>query len=186
MIELFQEPIIYIAIIITSLGIGITQGHILGKAIHIRFPRVQNNAKKVSIALFFVFSINAILSVPRFASPEKIELTKIFDAAGSGEIASIIFTVLGINTGFLAVLAISVTVISLILLRTTQIKGEKKIFVVLVSLFILGITVFSRFTDYTPSNFEVFLYFLYQLGVTIGIVVGTARKIKNIPNAQKL
>ena len=176
--EFFQEPIFIIAIIIVSLGIGITQGHILGRAILIRFPRLQNHAKLVSVSLFFLFLINAVLSVPRFASPEKIELLKIFEVTNSGEIAAIIFTILGVNTGFFAVLAISVTVISLILLRSTQIKGGSKIFVVFVSFFILSITMISRFTDYTPNNFEVFLYFLYQLGVTIGIVAGTARKIK--------
>jgi len=48
------------------------------------------------------------------------------------------------------------------------------------SFLILGITIFSRFTDYTPNTFEVFLYFVYQLGITIGIVEGTARKIKSV------
>ena len=182
-LEIFQDPIFIIGIIVIAGGIGITQGHILGRAILVKFPRVQNNAKKISIGLFFLFLINAVLSVPRFASPEKIEISKIFEATSSGEIASIVFTILGVNTGFLAVLAISVTVISIILMRSTQISGGKRVFVVLVSLFILLITAFSRFTDYTPSNFEVFLYFLYQLGVTIGIVVGTARKLKNkLPN----
>ena len=178
-LQIFQNQILPIAIIVGSFGIGITQGNILGRAILKKFPRIQNNAKKISVGLFFVFLINAILSVPRFASPEKIELSKIFEISNTGEIASIIFTILGINTGFLAVLAISVTVITLILMRSTQIDGPKKIFVILVSIFILAVTAFSRFTDYTPSNFEVFLYFLYQLGVTIGIVLGTARKLKN-------
>lgn len=178
-LQIFQNQILPIAIIVGSFGIGITQGNILGRAILKKFPRIQNNAKKISVGLFFVFLINAILSVPRFASPEKIELSKIFEISNTGEIASIIFTILGINTGFLAVLAISVTVITLILMRSTQIDGPKKIFVILVSVFILAVTAFSRFTDYTPSNFEVFLYFLYQLGVTIGIVLGTARKLKN-------
>lgn len=185
-LQIFQDPIFTIVIIVISAGIGITQGHILGRAILLKFPRVQNNAKKISIGLFFLFLINAVLSVPRFASPEKIELSKIFEATSSGEIASIVFTILGVNTGFLAVLAISVTVISLLLLRSTKISGPKRFFVILVSLFILMMTAFSRFTDYTPSNFEVFLYFLYQLGVTIGIVVGTARKLKNKPPNDEL
>lgn len=185
-LQIFQNPIFIIGIIIASFGIGITQGHILGRAILIKFPRVQNNAKKISLGLFFLFLVNAILSVPRFASPEKIEISKIFEATNSGEIASIVFTILGVNTGFLAVLAISVTVISLILLRSTQISGRKRVFVVMVSLFILLMTGFSRFTDYTPSNFEVFLYFLYQLGVTIGIVVGTTRRLKNKPPNDEL
>ena len=126
MLQIFQNQILPIVIIVGSFGIGITQGNILGRAILKKYPRIQNNAKKISVGLFFVFLINAILSVPRFASPEKIELSKIFEASSSGEIASIIFTILGINTGFLAVLAISVTVITLILIRSTQIDGTKK------------------------------------------------------------
>ena len=185
-LQIFQDPIFDIVIIVISAGIGIAQGHILGRAILLKFPRVQNNAKKISIGLFFLFLINAVLSVPRFASPEKIELSKIFEATSSGEIASIVFTILGVNTGFLAVLAISVTVISLLLLRSTKVSGAKRFFVIFVSLFILMLTAFSRFTDYTPSNFEVFLYFLYQLGVTIGIVIGTARKLKNKPPNDEL
>ena len=156
-LQIFQDPIFTIVIIVISGGIGITQGHILGRAILIKFPRTQNNAKKISIGLFFLFLINAVLSVPRFASPEKIEISKIFEATSSGEIASIVFTILGVNTGFLAVLAISVTVISLLLLRSPQISGGKRVFVIIVSLFILMMTAFSRVTDYTPSNFEVFL-----------------------------
>lgn len=184
--NIFQNEIFDIAVIVIALGIGLTQGHILGRAMLKRFSKIQNNAKKISIGLFFLFLINALLSVPRFASPEKIEISKIYETTSSGELASIIFTILGVNTGFVAVLAISVIVITLILLRTTKISGIKRIFVMIVSLFILGITILSRFTDYTPSNFEVFLYFLYQLGVTIGIVIGTARKLKTKPPNDEL
>ncbi|MCH8975788.1 MAG: hypothetical protein IH791_04495, partial [Thaumarchaeota archaeon] len=61
-----------------------------------------------------------------------------------------------------------------------QMGGLSKSFVMFFSFLILGITIFSRFTDYTPNTFEVFLYFVYQLGITIGIVEGTARKIKSV------
>ena len=60
----------------------------------------------------------------------------------------------------------------------TTISGVQKIFVLFFTGLILLATGLSRFTEYTPTNFEVFLYFLYQLGITIGIVSGTARKIK--------
>jgi len=46
------------------------------------------------------------------------------------------------------------------------------------SLILLLFTGLSRFTDLTPSTFEVLLYFLYQLGITIGILAGTIRKNK--------
>lgn len=176
-IEIIQSPIFEILVIIAAFAVGYPQGHILGKALQKRFQKIQNHAKTVSVGLFFLFSINAILSVPRFSSPEKIVLSDIFEATGRGEIASVLFTIFGVNTGFLAVLAFSVTIITLVLLRMTYIRGIKKIFIIAVSLAILAITAFSRFTDYTPTTFEAFLYFLYQLGLTVGIVIGTARKI---------
>ncbi|HUT06117.1 MAG TPA: hypothetical protein VMW74_05455 [Nitrosopumilaceae archaeon] len=184
LVDIFQDPIFSLISIIIAFGIGLLQGIILGRAILVRFPRLQNNLKKVSISLFVLFFINAILSVPRFASPEKIDLSSISQATSSGEVASIVFLILGINTGFLAVLAISVTVMTLVLLKMTHISGTAKGFVLFFSLLILLLTGLSRFTDLTPSTFEVFLYFLYQLGLTIGILGGTVRKIK--PKKQDL
>lgn len=181
-IEILQNPTFEVIFILTSLGIGITQGNILGKAIVVRFPKLQSHAKMVAVGFFFLFLANAILSVPRFASPEKIDLSKVFQATGPADLASIVFTILGVNTGFLAVLTISITIMTLILLRTTTISGLGKVFVLFFSALILVVTGLSRFTDYTPTNFEIFLYFLYQLGITIGIVSGTARKIKKLEN----
>ena len=178
LIDLFQDPIFSLIAVLGAFGIGLLQGVILGRAILIRFPRLQNNVKKVSISLFVLFLANALLSVPRFASPEKIDFSSISQATSNGEAASIIFLIFGINTGFLAVLAISVTIMTLVLLKLTNISGISKGFVFFFSLLILVFTGISRFTDLTPSSFEVFLYFLYQLGLTIGILAGTVRKIK--------
>jgi hypothetical protein len=178
LVDVFQDPIFSLIAVLGSFGIGLLQGIILGRAILVRFPRLQNNVKKVSIALFVLFLANALLSVPRFASPEKIDFSSISQATSTGEVASIIFLIFGINTGFLAVLAISVTIMTLVLLKLTNISGISKGFVFFFSLLILVFTGISRFTDLTPSSFEVFLYFLYQLGLTIGILAGTVRKIK--------
>jgi hypothetical protein len=177
-VDLFQDPIFSLIAVLGAFGIGLLQGIILGRAILVRFPRLQNNVKKVSISLFILFLANALLSVPRFASPEKIDFSSISQATSTGEAASIIFLILGINTGFLAVLAISVTIMTLVLLKLTNIHGISKGFVFFFSILILLFTGISRFTDLTPSSFEVFLYFLYQLGLTIGILGGTVRKIK--------
>ena len=125
-----------------------------------------------------MFLINAIISVPRFASPEKIVIGDIFEATSRGEFFSVLFTVFGVNTGFLAVLAFSVTIITLVLLRLTHLRGRNRIFIVFFSLVILAVTAISRFTNYTPTAFETFLYFLYQLGFTIGIAIGSFRRIK--------
>ena len=176
--DIFLDPIFSLFAVLGAFAIGLLQGIILGRAILIRFPRLQNNLKKVSISLFVLFLANAILSVPRFASPEKIDLSSVSQATSSGEVASLIFLIFGINTGFLAVLAISVTIMTLVLLKFTNLRGYSKGFVIFFSLLILVLTGLSRFTDLTPSTFEVFLYFLYQLGLTIGILAGTVRKIK--------
>jgi hypothetical protein len=175
--DIFQDPIFSIIAVLSAFCIGIFQGIILGRAILVRFPRLQNHVKTVSISLFIIFLINAVLSVPRFASPEKIDLSNL-SAGSTGEVASLLFLIFGMNTGFLTVLAISVTVITFVLLKFTNIHGIVKAFVFFFSALILLLTVLSRLTDLTPSTFEVLLYFLYQLGITIGILAGTIRKIK--------
>ena len=176
LVDVFQDPVFSLIAVIGAFGVGLFQGIILGRAILVRFPRLQNHVKTVSISLFVIFLINAILSVPRFASPEKIDLTNV-SASGPGEVVSFLFLVFGMNTGFLTVLAISVTVMTFVLLKFTNLHGIIKIFVFFFSMLLLIFTAISRLTDLTPSTFEVLLYFLYQLGITIGILVGTIRKI---------
>jgi len=177
LVDIFQDPVFSIITILGAFGIGLSQGIILGRAILVRFPRLQNHIKTVSVSLFVVFLINAILSVPRFASPQKIDLSSLFEN-GSTESVSILFLIFGMNTGFLTVLAISVTVMTFVILKFTNLSGIVKSFVFFFSVLLLIFTAISRFTDLTPSTFEVLLYFLYQLGITIGILIGTIRKIK--------
>ena len=178
LVEVFQNPIFSLLAVLGSFGIGIFQGVVLGRAILIRFPSLQNHVKTVSVSLFILFLINAVLSVPRFASSEKIDLSSISLTGSPGEIASVLFIFFGMNTGFLTVIAISVTIMTFVLLKFTHLNGIVKGLVLFFSLFILVLTGISRFTDLTPSTFEVFLYFLYQLGITIGILAGSVRKIK--------
>lgn len=175
--DAFQDPLFSLIAVIGAFGIGLFQGWILGRAILQRFPRLQNHVKTVSISLFVLFLANAILSVPRFASPEKIDLANT-PVGSSGELASLLFLIFGMNTGFLTVLAISVTVMTFVLLKFTNIHGVAKGFIFFFSTLLLVFTALSRFTDLTPSAFEVLLYFLYQLGVTIGILLGTFRRLK--------
>ena len=179
LVGVFQDPVFSVIAIFSAFVIGIFQGIVLGRAILLRFPRLQNHVKTVSVSLFFLFLVNAILSVPRFASPEKINISNIFQTSNPVEFASLIFLVFGMNAGFLAVLAISVTIMTFVLLKFTHIHGVAKIFVFFFSFLILFLTGLSRFTDLTPSAFEVFLYLLYNLGITIGILAGSARKIKS-------
>ncbi|MFQ5781843.1 MAG: hypothetical protein ACE5GR_02155 [Nitrosopumilus sp.] len=176
LVDIFQDPIFSIIAVLSAFGIGTFQGIILGRAILVRFPRLQNHVKTVSISLFILFLTNAVLSVPRFASPEKIDLSNI-STGSAGEVVSLLFLIFGMNTGFLTILAISVTVMTFVLLKFTNIRGITKAFVFFFSVLILILTGLSRLTDLTPSTFEVLLYFLFQLGFTIGILVGTIRKI---------
>ena len=178
LVDTFQDPVFSIAFVLSAFAIGLFQGIILGRAILVRFPRLQNHVKTVSISLFVLFLVNAILSVPRFASPEKIDLFNL-SASNTEEFASLIFLIFGMSTGFLTVLAISITVMTFVLLKFTHLHGIAKGFVFFFSALLLLFTGLSRFTDLTPSSFEVLLYFLYQLGITIGILIGTFRKIKS-------
>ena len=178
LVDVFHDPIFSAIAVLASFGIGTFQGIIIGRAILIRFPRLQNHLKTVSFTLFALFLANAILSVPRFASPEKISLENL-SAQGSVEFFSVLFLIFGMNTGFLTILAISVTVMTFVLLKFTQIHGITKSFILFFTALLLILTVISRFTDLTPSAFEVLLYFLFQLGFTIGILTGTIRKIKS-------
>ncbi|NNL59638.1 MAG: hypothetical protein HKP31_09315, partial [Nitrosopumilus sp.] len=98
LVDIFQDPIFSIIFVLGAFGIGLFQGIILGRAILVRFPWLQNHLKTVSVTLFILFLINAILSVPRFASPEKIELSNL-SAANPSEIASTLFLIFGMNTG---------------------------------------------------------------------------------------
>ena len=177
-VDIFQHPIVQLIAVLSASGIGLFQGIILGRAILVRFPRLQNHLKKVSVTLFVLFLINTILSVPRFASPEKIVISNL-PTGNPDEIISTLFLIFGVNTGFLTVLTISVTVMSFVVLKFIHLNRISKVFVLFFSALLLILTAVSRFTDLTPSPFEVLLYFLYQLGITIGILVGTIRKISS-------
>ena len=175
--EYFNDPLIQLIVILSTFGIGLSQGIFLGRAILIRFPRLHNHLKTVSVSLFVLFLINTVLSVPRFQSPEKIELGNLA-VTNPSDLISTVFMIFGMNTGFLTVLAFSIMVMTFVILKVTNLHGIVKGFVFFFSSLLLIFTALSRFTDLTPSSFEVLLYFLYQLGVTIGILLGTIRKIK--------
>ena len=175
--EILNDPLIQLIVILSTVVIGLSQGFFLGRAILLRFPRLQSHLKTVSVSLFILFLINTVLSVPRFQSPEKIDITNLA-VTNPNELVSTVFLIFGMNTGFLTVLAFSIMVMTFVILKVTNLHGIVKGFVFFFSSLLLIFTALSRFTDLTPSSFEVLLYFLYQLGVTIGILLGTIRKIK--------
>lgn len=171
--EALEYPIFAIMAIGGSVFVGLLQGWILGRAVSTRFGSARRHAWLFSTGLLILFLANAAISLPRFASPDKIRFSTLLEANDPEIFADSLFTLLGVGTGFLAVFAISVTVLSLILLRMAPIRGISKAFVIIVSSLVMVLTVESRFTYLSPSTLEVLLYFMYQSGVAVGIFVGT-------------
>ena len=60
LVESFNDPLIQLIVILSTFGIGLSQGIILGRAILLRFPRLQHHVKTVSVTLFILFLMNAI------------------------------------------------------------------------------------------------------------------------------
>lgn len=166
------------------LGIGITQGLILGRAIIRRFPKLQNHTKIVSISLFIVFAINAIITTMKFADPEKIEVSQIFSSLSPDALFSLIIHILGINAGLGAIIGFSMMLVIIVLLKLTPLTRYSRIFVLVISVIMIIVSVITRLSDYRPGAFEVFLYMLYQIGITNGIIWSTSRKIKSAQESE--
>ena len=47
LVESFNDPLIQLIVILSTFGIGLSQGIILGRAILLRFPRLQHHVKNV-------------------------------------------------------------------------------------------------------------------------------------------
>ena len=158
-------------------AIGVIQGLILGEAIVERFPRLASHTRSASMLLFLLFAVNAIASVMKFAQHEKVTISQILTSQRPDEIASIILQIIGLNTGAGTVIAFSTTLLILVVLKFTEVKAYSRAFVFVISIIMIIITSIIRFSDYTPTSFEIFLYMLYQAGMTGGIIWGTRRRL---------
>jgi len=158
------------------IGIGLMQGIVLGRGLRNRFPSLKNSATIVSLILLILFSINAILNVIKFVNPHKISLSNIFISANLDQFGALILNALGLNTGLLSVLSISVTIVIFLLIRITNISGIARYFVLVVSSAVFIVGIINRFTEFAPNTFEVTMYAVYQFGVTAGIFFFTRRK----------
>ena len=158
------------------ISVALAQGVILGEAIIERFPRLIHNARLASILLLSLFIIHASVSVLKFADPEKIIISEIFNATNY-ELGSIILRVVGLNAGAVSIIAFSMTVAVIILFRFIALQEYRRSFIFIISIIMIMITASIRISDYTPANFEIFLYVLYQAGVTGGIMWGARRKL---------
>lgn len=173
--EALQYPIFAIIAIGGSAFVGLVQGWILGKALIARFGTSHLRSRLLSAGLLILLLSNAVISLPRFASPEKIRLSVLFESSDLNAVSDAFFTLLGVGTGFLAVFAISVTVLTLIILRIAPIRGPSKAFVIIFSALAMVLTAEARFTYLSPSNLEVLLYFTYQVSIAVGVFLITIR-----------
>ena len=174
--EALSYPIFAIIAMGGSTFVGLLHGYILGRAILARFGTVRRHAVPFAVGFGVLFLVNALLSLPRFSSPDKIRLSVLFDSAEPSTFAGVIFDLVGVGSGLIAVFAISVTVLSLVLLKIAPIRGASKAFAVIVSGIVLVLTVEARFTYLSPSSLEILLYFMYQMGIVAGITIGIIRR----------
>lgn len=173
--EVFSYPIFALIAMGGAAFVGLLHGHIIGKAIVSRFDTIHRYARPFSVLFGMLFLVNGLLSLPRFSSPDKIRLSELFDSAQPSVFTDFIFDIIGVGSGLIAVLAISLTVLSLVLLKIAPIRGAAKVFAIIVSGMVLALTVGARFTYLSPSSFEILLYFMYQISIVVGVIIGMLR-----------
>ena len=70
--------------------------------------------------------------------------------------------------------------ISLILIfKFADISPIARYFIFTISVIVLIVSLLGRFTDYVPTVFQIILYSIYQLGLTIGVFLIMRRKVKD-------
>ena len=162
------------------LGIGLLQGAILGRGIRNRFPSIKRHAQIVSSLLLALFSINAILSVLKFAEPIKFSIAEFTIPSTTDDVLLLIFNLIGVNTGVGTVIATFISVTLIIFLRFANIHSIARYFIFILSSIVLIASLLGRFTDFVPTTFQIMLYFFYQIGITLGIFFITRRKESDV------
>ena len=162
------------------LGIGLIQGAVLGRGIRQRFPKLKKHARIVSAFLLVLFTINAIANTFNFANPNKTSISEITFPETFDQGVHFLINVLGLNTGFGAVLALFVSITLILLFRNARLPKIARYFIFMLSIFMLCIAIVGRFTDYIPAFFEILVYAGYQFGITLGIFVVTYRKSNSL------
>ena len=158
------------------LGIGVIQGSILGRGIRHRFPGLKVHARAASVILLVLFSVNAVFGTLKFANPDKISLSDIAVPQNITQGIDLLITVLGLNAGFGAVLALFVSVSLVLMFWQVDLPNIGRYFVFVLGVIMLLVAVLGRFTEYIPAFFEIMIYAGYQVGITAGIFVVTARR----------
>ena len=158
------------------LGIGLLQGAIMGRGIRNRFPSFKKHARVVSLSLLVLFSINAIFSVLKFADPSKFSMSEFIIPVTTDEAFVLILNLVGVNTGVVTVIATFVSITLIIFLRFADIPNIARYFIFVLSAIVLVASLLGKFTDFIPTTFQIWLYAIYQAGITLGIFLVTRRK----------
>ena len=157
-------------------GIGLLQGAILARGIRKRFPKLKKYAKGISIILLILFAINASGNISKFADPLKVPVTE-FEIPQTPEgTFTLIIDLLGLNAGVLAVTGIFITISLILIFKFADIPPIARYFIFTISVIVLIVSLLGKFTDYIPTVFQIILYSIYQLGLTIGMFAVMRRK----------
>ena len=160
-------------------GVGLLQGAILARGIRRKFPKLKKYAKGISIILLILFAINASGNISKFADPSKVSVTE-FEIPQTPEGAfTVIIDLLGLNAGVLAVIGIFVTISLILIFKFADISPIARYFIFTISVIVLIVSLLGRFTDYVPTVFQIILYSIYQLGLTIGVFLIMRRKVND-------
>ena len=158
------------------LGIGLLKCAILGRGIRNRFPSFRKHARAVSLSLLVLFSANAVFSVLKFAEPDKLSMSEFIIPTTTDEAFVLILDLVGVNTGVGTVIATFVSITLIIFLRFADIPNIARYFIFVLSSIVLIVSLLGKFTDFVPTTFQVWLYAIYQAGITLGIFFVTRRK----------
>ena len=158
------------------LGIGLLQGAILGRGIRNRFPSFRKHARVVSLSLLVLFSANAVFAVLKFAEPDKLSMSEFIIPTTTDEAFVLILDLVGVNAGVGTVIATFVSITLIIFLRFADIPNIARYFIFVLSSIVLIVSLLGKFTDFVPTTFQVWLYAIYQAGITLGIFFVTRRK----------
>jgi len=177
LLQLAEEN--YLVSFAIVLGIGLFQGGIIARGIRQRFPSFKRHARLASVILLILFSLNAVTNVFKFAIPEKLSISDLTIPSTAEEGYAFVINVLGLNAGFAMVTAMFISITIILLFRFADLSRPVRYFIFTISMIMFLIAVFSKFTDYVPTLFQIIMYLFYQFGLTVGIFLVTRIKGKN-------
>ena len=118
-------------------------------------------------------------NISKFADPSKVEMNG-FKIPQTPEGAfTMIVDLLGLNAGVLAVVGIFITISLILIFKFADIPPIARYFIFTISVIVLIVSLLGKFTDYVPTVFQIILYSIYQLGLTIGMFLVMRRKVND-------